>query len=273
MKKLSILLFAIIALSSCNKEVKKSARNIVVGDTITTESGLKYLFLKEGSGRKIEEGSMVSVYTDLYLNDDTKVFWTTSTAKDSLFTFVHGKTSLITGFSELHKYLYEGDEVVAIIPYQLAYGSTERRGIPAKSTLIYNSLVVKAVSEPKEMITDTLYTITKKESLDKAIAFYENASESDFHKNLNLMSGLLQQISRDTMFVEVEAFSKFFKQKSTTDQDKQQFSYYEIMALEKQGKLKEAITLITPLTEQETNQKYWKDYLTNLQSSLKKRKK
>ena len=272
MKKLSILLVAIITLYSCNKEVKKSTRNIIVGDTISTGSGLQYILLKEGEGRKIEEGSKVSVYTNLYLNDDQKVFWTTSTAKDSSFTFIHGKTSLIKGFSELHEHLYEGDEVVAIIPFQLAYGPTERRGIPAKSTLIYDPLVIKTVSEPKEMITDTLYTITKEKSIAKAIAFYENASDSGFHKDLNLIPSLLRKISRDTMFVELEGLSKFFKQKSTANEDKEQFYYYEILALEKQGKLKEAIEILTPLAKQKNNQKYWSDYLANIKSQLEKDK-
>ena len=270
MKKLSILLLAIITLNSCSNEVKKTNRNIAVGDTITTKSGLKYVFLKEGSGRKIEEGSKVSIYTDLYLNNDTKTFWTTSTASDSLFTFIHKKDSLIRGFKELHNYLHEGDEVAAIIPFQLAYGPTERRGIPAKSTLIYNPLTVKAVSEPKEVMVDTLYNIVKEKGAKDAISFYENASSSDYHKDLNLMGRLLQKTNGDNLFVDIETLSKFFKQKSTSDDDKQQFSYYEILALEKQGKLKEAINILEPLTKQETNQTYWKGYLIRLQGILKK---
>ncbi|MFY0629376.1 MAG: FKBP-type peptidyl-prolyl cis-trans isomerase [Flavobacteriaceae bacterium] len=270
MKKLSILLLAIITLNSCNKEPKKSSRTIVIGDTITTKSGLKYVFLKEGLGRKIEEGSKVSINTNLYLNKDTTAFWTTSSAADSLFTFIHKKDSLIRGFKELHNYLHEGDEVAAVIPFQLAYGPTERRGIPAKSTLIYNPLTVKAVSEPKEVMIDTLYTIAKLRGGKVAVSFYKNASDSEYHKDLNLMGRLLQRISSEKMFTALENLSKFFKQKSTNDQDKQQFSYYEIFALEKQGKLKEAIEILEPLTKQESNQTYWKSYLTAIQGKLKK---
>ncbi len=270
MKKLSILLILAITFSSCNKEVKKSTRNIAVGDTIKTDSGLQYILLKEGLGPKIEEGSKVSIFTNLYLNDDSKVFWTTSTAKDSSFTFIHGKTPLIDGFSELHEHLYQGDRVVAIIPYQLAYGDKESRGIPAKSTLIYDPLVVKTVSEPKEIITDTLFTITKQESVDKAITFYENASKNAFHTDLNLIPSLLRKLNVDSLFVAQEVFSKFFYKKATNDQDKQQFIYYQISALEKQGKIKEAIEIIEPLTKLETNQTYWKGYLSVLQSKLEK---
>ena len=233
MKKLSILLLAIISLNSCNKDVKKSTRNISVGDTIKTGSGLQYILLKEGAGPKIEEGSKVSVYTDLYLNKDASVFWSTSTSKDSLLTFIHGKTPLIKGFTELHNHLFEGDEVVAIIPYQLAYGEKERTGIPARSTLIYDPLVVKAVSEPKEIIADTLFSITKLENADKAIAFYKNASSSNFHTDLNLLGGLFDKLRRGKLFAPMETLSKFFNEKATKVEDKQRlYSYYVLAKLQ-----------------------------------------
>lgn len=272
MKKLSILLLAVITLSSCNKEVKKSTRNIAIGDTIKTGSGLQYIILKEGTGPKIEEGSKVSIYTDLYLNNDSSVFWTTSTAKDSLLTFIHGKTPLVKGFTELHNHLFEGDEVVAIIPYQLAYGENERRGIPAMSTLIYDPLVVKTVSEPKQIIADTLFTITKQESADKAVAFYKNASNSDFHKDLNLMPSLFGKLRREKLFTPMETLSKFFIEKATKIEDKQRFYTYYTVALEAQGKVKEAIETLKFLVKQNVNQAYWKSYLTKLQGVLDKQK-
>ncbi|MBL4605386.1 MAG: FKBP-type peptidyl-prolyl cis-trans isomerase [Flavobacteriaceae bacterium] len=270
MKKLSIVLLAAITLSSCNKKVKKNTRNVTPGDTIKTESGLQFIILKEGTGPKIEAGSKVRVFTNLYLNDDPTVFWTTSTAKDSSFTFIHGETALIKGFSELHDYLYEGDEVVAILPYKIAYGEKEKRGIPAKSTLVYDPLVIKTVSEPKEVMTDTLFTITKQKSVVEAISFYESASDSYFHTDINLMAGLLQKLQKDSLFVDMEAFSMFFYKKATTAEDKQQFSYYSILALEAQGKMKEAIEILEPLTKQEVNQTYWKNYLSKLESNLEK---
>ena len=269
MKKFSIVLVAAITLSSCNKEIKKIDRNITIGDTIKTESGLQYIFLKEGNGLKIKEGSKVSVYTDLYLNKDKKVFWTTSTAKDSSFTFILGDPRLIKGFSELHKYLYEGDEVAAILPYTIAYGETGRRGIPAKSTLYYNPLVIKTVSKPKEELKDTLVALVKQKSANDAVSFYENASDADFHKDLNLMGNFLQTLNRDSLFVDLEILSTFFYKKASKTEEKQEFSYYNILALEGQGKIKEAIKIIEPLTKQEVNQAYWKNYLSGLRAKLK----
>ena len=115
MKKTIALIITLGVLTACNYE-KKGERNITLGDTITTASGLKYAFLKEGAGRKIEIGSKVKIYTNLYLNDADTTIWTTATAKDSTFNFIHGKSSLIKGFTEVHNYLVEGDEIIAILP-------------------------------------------------------------------------------------------------------------------------------------------------------------
>ncbi len=64
--------------------------------------------------------------------------------------FIHGKTRLIKGFSELNNYLSEGDEVVAILPDSLAYGKAGRNGMPGGATLIYKPYIVRSVSEPEE---------------------------------------------------------------------------------------------------------------------------
>ena len=105
MKKLLTLFILSALILSCETE-KKSDRNIVLGDTITTTSGLKYIFLKEGFGRKIEEGSKVKIYTDLYLNDADTTIWRTAGDKDSIFPFIHRKTNLIKGFTEIHDCFY-----------------------------------------------------------------------------------------------------------------------------------------------------------------------
>ena len=93
MKKLITLFLISTTILSCKTE-KKSDRNIELGDTITTSTGLKYAFLKEGFGRKVEEGSKVKVYTDLYLNDADTTIWRTAEDKDSVFAFIHKKTYL-----------------------------------------------------------------------------------------------------------------------------------------------------------------------------------
>lgn len=54
-------------------------------NTITTESGLQYYYLKKGDGRMIEKGSIVETKLSLLVEDE--LIWTSYEAEDSLFTF------------------------------------------------------------------------------------------------------------------------------------------------------------------------------------------
>ena len=82
MKNISILLLIVFTALSCsNNKNHGNNRNIILNDTITTSSGLKYIFLKEGKGRKIEIGSKVKAYMDLYINDADTIFWTNQQKK------------------------------------------------------------------------------------------------------------------------------------------------------------------------------------------------
>lgn len=270
MKKLSLFLLAIITITSCEKSMK-SERGIVVGDTITTASGLKYIFLKEGKGNKIKAGSKVKVYTDLYINDADTTIWTTATAKDSTFNFIHQKTSLIKGFTELHDYLYEGDKVIAILPDSLAYGTRgSGQNVPPNATLIYNPLVVKYVSEPKESMVDTLLSISRSEGVKSAIQFYEaQVNNKEYHSDIDDIMDILPEYNKDSLFDASMEFASYFKEKVNDPDLKQMFTYYEVNSLAAQKKFKEAIKLVQPLTQQKLNKSYWEGVLKNLQSSIK----
>ena len=97
MKKVFILYIAIALFYSCKQEEKEEFRNIILGDTICTPSGLKYIFLKEGNGRPIHLRSKVEAYMDLYINESDSIYWSTSTEEDSIFRFIHGVTFMIRG--------------------------------------------------------------------------------------------------------------------------------------------------------------------------------
>lgn len=260
-------------LVACSKE-KKSERNITLGDTITTKSGLQYIFLKEGLGRKIEAGSKVKVFTDLYLNDADTTIWTTAEDKDSVFAFVHRKTSLIKGFTELHDYLREGDEVIGILPDSLAYGEKGRGIVPPKATLVYNPLVVKFVSEPKQIMTDTLLSIAASKDVTAAISFYENVASSDlknkYHSSVEDVLEVLGEFAKDSLYKEMEAFSKHFMPKSVDANMTQTLSYYSVVSLRAQGRIKEAVEMVKPLTQGALNKDYWNGILTELQKEQKK---
>tara|TARA_Y100000034_G_scaffold125539_1_gene175291 strand:- start:116253 stop:117077 length:825 start_codon:yes stop_codon:yes gene_type:complete len=274
MKKLLTIIVGIGLLGACNSGPKKSDRGIVLGDTITSKTGLKYIFLKEGFGRKIDSGSMVKVYTDLYLNDADTTIWKTSDSKDSVFSFIHKSTSLISGFTEIHNYLQEGDEVIAILPDSLAYGKRGRGIVPPGATLVYNPLVVKYVSEPKAIITDTIMSLIKNKSVKEALSFYEMAVEDKttmkFHSDDNSMVSIAMAISRDSLYVQLEEFSDYFIEKSKDADALQSFYYGKILALENLGKIDEAIKMAKPLSEGKQNTAYWKNVLKSLEEKNKK---
>ena len=129
------LLSIFILLASCKEKPTTADDATALGDTITTSSGLKYLYLKKGNGQKIEMGSMVVSYTDLYIKELDSLLWTTSTMHDSVFKFIQEKETMIKGFTELNSYLVEGDEVVAVLPDSIAYGKEDHNGLPGGSTL------------------------------------------------------------------------------------------------------------------------------------------
>lgn len=247
MKIYYTLFFIAIIFISCNKSIAKDNRNISLGDTITTPSSLKYIFLKEGSGNSIMIDSKVEIYTDLYLNESDSIFWSTAEDKDSIFSFIHGKTSLIKGFKELHNYLVEGDEVIAIIPDSLAYGKEGGYGMPAAATLVYNPLIVKYVSEPKKLINDTLQNIATLVNADAAIGFYNKVVSSElknkYHTDKDLIYVLLDSLNDNKLYSKSQDLSIYFKENAADGYERNNFAYYQTLALEKQDKLNEAISI------------------------------
>lgn len=275
MKNIVFLFLTALILTSCGNNNKHNHnRNIVLNDTITTSSGLKYIFLKEGSGQKIEKGSKVKAFTDLYLNDNPDVFWTTSGDKDSTFTFIHGNTSLIKGFSELNSYLIEGDKVIAILPDSLAYGKQEKKGVPSGSTLIYNPYEVRYVSQPKELLADTLYSLASNVSSKSAKDFYETVLNSDlknkYHTDVEDFAELVVNLSKDSLYAESEDLASYFLKKTEDIDIQQSFSFYKLVALEAQGKFDEALSLVEPLSQQVKNQEWWHSKMMELKAKVSK---
>lgn len=274
MRNLSLLLSLCVFIFSCNDSTDKADKTTSINDTIQTESGLRYYYLKRGDGRKIKESSKVSVFTDLYLNDSDSIFWTTSTASDSLFTFYHKKTSLIKGFTELHNHLVEGDEVVAYLPYSIAYGKEGNRGVPPEATLVYNPLIVKSVSEPKALLSDSLYSITKFKGVQSATEFYDQIMFSEdknaYHSDMDLMlNGFIRSLGKDSMYLEIEAFANFFMTKTDIVGHQRTLAFQAAGAAEAQGKYREALAYLEPWAAKEPDQPWWQNKINELKEKLK----
>lgn len=269
MKNISILLLIVFTAISCsNNKNGGTHRNIKLNDTITTSSGLKYIFLKEGTGRKIEIGSKVKAYYDLYENGSDTISESTSANKDSVFEFIHGSNAVIEGFAELNNYLVEGDEVVAIIPGSLAYGDEGSEGILGNAILKYNPYIVKYVPEPKEILSDTLYLIVSAKNAIEAINFYDKVINSDLKNNYHtddyLMFILLDKMNQDSLYSDMEYFADYFITKTEDPSLNEYFIYFKLLALEGQGKIKEAIILIEPLIEAGYYKDLWQENLKRI---------
>ena len=90
-----------------------------MGKEITTESGLKYIITKHGTGESPIRGSKVRVhYTGKLLNG--QVF--DSSINRQPFDFVLGAGEVIAGWDEGIALLKVGDSATFTIPSELAYG-------------------------------------------------------------------------------------------------------------------------------------------------------
>ena len=113
------------------------------GDTITTNSGLKYIIQKEGNGDLPKPGRSVSVNYTGYLLDGTK--FDSSVPSGRPFTFRLGTGSVIRGWDEAIALFKTGTKARLILPYHLAYGEEGYPPlIPPSATLIFDIDVVSA---------------------------------------------------------------------------------------------------------------------------------
>ena len=106
------------------------------GKLQSTDSGMKYVVVKQGSGPKPEKGAMIQAhYTGKFL--DGKVF-DSSVRRGRPFTFNVGNGRVIKGWDEAFLDMQKGEKRILVIPSHLAYGD---RGyppvIPPRATLVF----------------------------------------------------------------------------------------------------------------------------------------
>jgi len=109
----------------------------VEGDTVTTESGLKYIIVKEGSGEMPKAGQTIVAHYTGKLADGKK--FDSSVDKGIPFKFPLGAGRVIKGWDEGFATMKVGEKRQLIIPPELGYGE---RGyppvIPPSATLIFD---------------------------------------------------------------------------------------------------------------------------------------
>lgn len=106
-------------------------------DTIKTASGLKYIIVKEGTGRVPFVGSNVSAHYTGYF-EDGRIF-DSSVERGQPFTFPVGKGKVIKAWDEAFSILKVGTKARLLVPYTLAYGEAGAgKVIPPKTNLIFD---------------------------------------------------------------------------------------------------------------------------------------
>jgi FKBP-type peptidyl-prolyl cis-trans isomerase len=115
-------------------------------DAKKTNSGIRYVILREGTGPSPKAGNHVSVhYVGKLL--DGKIFDQNHDPANP-FTFRIGRDQVIQGWDQLLPLMKVGEKRLAIIPPELAYGSRgQAPRIPRNATLIFEMELLEIKKE------------------------------------------------------------------------------------------------------------------------------
>ncbi|MBL7836276.1 MAG: FKBP-type peptidyl-prolyl cis-trans isomerase [Bacteroidetes bacterium] len=112
-----------------------------IPDTVTTNSGLRYVITKRNpQGQPVKAGYRVKAHYVGTLTDGKK--FDSSRDRNEPFSFIVGQGQVIAGWDEGFSYLRKGEMATLIIPPGLGYGEMDMGDIPANSTLIFEVEVV-----------------------------------------------------------------------------------------------------------------------------------
>jgi peptidylprolyl isomerase len=107
------------------------------GRVVTTPSGVKMEFTKEGKGPVAQPGQTVIVHYTGRLQDGKK--FDSSRDRGEPFSFRLGAGQVIRGWDEALAMMKVGDRAVIVIPPQLGYGARGAGGvIPPNATLLFD---------------------------------------------------------------------------------------------------------------------------------------
>jgi FKBP-type peptidyl-prolyl cis-trans isomerase len=187
MKKILFILFVLsLALSF----------SFAQSDTVTTSTGLKYIVIKEGKGKKAKVGQAVEVhYTGTLV--DGKVF-DSSRDRGVPIEFTLGEGQVIKGWDEGIALMRVGGRMILIIPPELAYGSRQVGDlIPANSTLIFDVELI-SVHKALKPVTDTLLEVIITKDVKSAIKVYHDLKD-DYEDEYNFKESQLNTLGYQLM--------------------------------------------------------------------------
>ena len=267
---LYILAFSIF-FYSCKTDKKSLDANNGAKDTITTASGLKYFYITKGEGKKVEAGAKVTAMLSLKVNDS--VIWTSYAAKDSSFTYIADRGGVIKGYNEMAMLLREGDNVAAFLPGDIAYGEKgSGKTIPPNATLEYDQFKITRVSEPRLVLSDSLFYALKDHDVNKMKTIYKQVTTTQdsvlYHGGIGQMNSLWRKLRRAQMFKEAKDVFSFINE----EYNNPTFDFYEIRSLENLGEIKQAIAKIDTVLKRKltaVQKEYFVKYKQELANKLK----
>jgi FKBP-type peptidyl-prolyl cis-trans isomerase len=128
---------SLLILTAAGIEAQERPPRAAVGDTVTLESGLVYVFTRHGDGPWPEEGDAMVIH-GIGRFTDGEEFWNTRTA-ETPWEYRFGVDPVIRGFAEGMTFVREGDRIEITMTPDLAYGSAEESDHHlAGSTLIFD---------------------------------------------------------------------------------------------------------------------------------------
>jgi FKBP-type peptidyl-prolyl cis-trans isomerase len=116
-------------------------------EEVTTESGLKYYVVHEGTGDMPNKGAKVVVHYTGYLEDGST--FDSSVERGQPFKFPIGQGRVIKGWDEGVAMMKTGGKRRFIIPPELGYGERGLNKIPANSTLIFDVELLNYENQPQ----------------------------------------------------------------------------------------------------------------------------
>jgi len=147
--KFYVTLHSAESVESLKLKEKELLKTYLESNRITTQplaSGLYFVEIAAGAGKKIDTGSVVKMHFILSLSNGTQVF--SSYDRGEPLQMTYGKPFDTPGFDQGIGMMKKGGKAKLIVPSEIAFGSAGRGSVvPPYSTLIYDVEVIDVLSK------------------------------------------------------------------------------------------------------------------------------